>query len=491
MAKSGLVLAFVKFLIFTTIPAYRSRQVVSIKHCIINLFSPAPVLLCSLALNQKAIKFHHPSVTLKGKFSYTLPMVSLARKNLLEDLPRFLVAQAGIMFAVSLVTLQAGIFNGFTRSTNQLIYNASADIWVASDSQVQIELTLPLPLSHVLEARQVEGVAQAEALIFSNAMWRPTNKEIGLVRLVGFDPNGQLFTPQNLKQGGVSDLTEPYTVMIDQTTLSTLDVKGIGSVANINSIPTSVVGLTQGNRAIVSNPFAFTSLKSANAYITAGQQSNISCTLPSGSQEVVCTNISEPSLQTGTPIEPPPIPEKLVASDLITYILIKAKPGEDLQALKQKLNAALPNTKSYTRSEFIRKNQTYWQQRTGVGFILGLGAIVGIIVGVIIVGQILYSSVSDHLKEFGTLKAMGASDWTVYGVIIEQAIWMAVLGYLPSVALCYGVAIWTYTTQGILILITPISAITVFGVTVAMCVSSAIFAIQKVTRLDPATVFKA
>jgi putative ABC transport system permease protein len=176
---------------------------------------------------------------------------------------------------------------------------------------------------------------------------------------------------------------------------------------------------------------------------------------------------------------------------LITYVLIQAKPGQDLQALKKRLKAALPNTRAFTREEFIRNNEIFWQQRTGVGFVLGLGAVVGIIVGVIIVGQILYSSVSDHLKEFGTLKAMGASDWVVYGVIIEQALWMAVLGYLPSMALCYGVATWAFATEGILILITPVSAIAVFGVTVAMCVGSAIFAIQKVTRLDPAMVFKA
>jgi putative ABC transport system permease protein len=95
------------------------------------------------------------------------------------------------------------------------------------------------------------------------------------------------------------------------------------------------------------------------------------------------------------------------------------------------------------------------------------------------------------MKEFGTLKAIGAADWLVYGVIIEQALWMAVLGYIPSMVLCYGVAAWTYTAHGILILITPVSAIAVFGLTVIMCVGSAIFAIQKVTRLDPATVFKA
>jgi putative ABC transport system permease protein len=213
--------------------------------------------------------------------------------------------------------------------------------------------------------------------------------------------------------------------------------------------------------------------------------------LPSGSQDLICTNTYTNPPTNSTSQNPPPAPQKLAASDLVTFVLIQAKPGQDLQALKRKLEAALPNTRAYTRAELIQKNQDFWQRRTGIGFVLGLGAAVGVIVGVIIVAQILYASVSDHMKEFGTLKAIGAADWVVYGVIIEQALWMAVLGYLPSMLLCYGVAVWTFTTQGILILITPVSAIAVFGLTVVMCVGSAIFAIQKVTRLDPAIVFKA
>ncbi len=418
-------------------------------------------------------------------------MVSLARKNLLEDIPRFLVAQAGIMFAVTLVTLQTGIFNGFTRSTSQLVHNSDADIWVTSEDWVQIELTTSIPLSHVLQARKVEGVNRAEALIFGGVLWRPPKGEITRTRVVGFNPDGQLFTPTGLKQGSVDALKEPYTVIVDKTDADSLNVKKIGDKVEVNSLPTRVVGFTQGNTSIVSNAFMFTSLETANAYLTAGLTSNVSCQLPKGSEELNCVTTYSRSPQDETPAEPPPVPSKLVASDLITYVLIQAKPGQDLQALKKRLKAALPNTRAFTREEFIRNNEIFWQQRTGVGFVLGLGAVVGIIVGVIIVGQILYSSVSDHLKEFGTLKAMGASDWVVYGVIIEQALWMAVLGYLPSMALCYGVATWAFATEGILILITPVSAIAVFGVTVAMCVGSAIFAIQKVTRLDPAMVFKA
>lgn len=418
-------------------------------------------------------------------------MVSLARKNLLEDLPRFFVAQVGIMFAVTLVTLQTGIFTGFVHSTGQLVHNSNADIWVTSADWVQVELTTSIPLSTVLDARKVEGVEQAEPLIFSGALWRPPKGEITRARVIGFEPNGQLFTPINLKKGSLGALKTPYTVIVDQTDQESLNVSKIGDEVKVNALPARVVGFTQGNASIVSNAFMFTSLESANTYLTSGLNSNVSCKLPQGSQELSCITTYSLSPETESPPKPPAVPNKLAASDLITYVLIQAKPGQNLQVLKQKLEAALPNTHAFTQKEFIHKNEIFWQQRTGVGFILGLGAVVGVIVGVIIVGQILYSSVSDHLKEFGTLKAMGASDWTVYGVIIEQALWMAVLGYIPSTALCYGIATWAFATGGILILITPISAIAVFGVTIAMCVGSAIFAIQKVTRLDPAMVFKA
>lgn len=416
-------------------------------------------------------------------------MVSLARKNLLEDIPRFLVAQAGIMFAVTLVTLQTSIFNGFTRSVGQLIHNTDADIWVASDSFVQLEVTLPIPVSHLLQTQKIEGVARAEPLFFSSALWRHPEGEITYIRVVGFDPNGELFTLKNLMKGNVDDLKQPYSVIVDTTNQDSLNVKKIGDQAKVGSLPARVVGFTQGNRSIVSNSFMFTSLENANAYLTSGQTSNLSCKLPTGSQDLICTN-TYASTPATNPNEPPPTPKPLVASDLITYVLIKAKPGQDLQALKKQLEATLPNTKAYTRAEITQKNQDFWSRRTGIGFILGLGAAVGIIVGVIIVGQILYSSVSDHLKEFGTLKAIGASDWVIYGVIVEQALWMSVLGYIPSMILCYGVAIWA-ATKGILILITPLSTVAIFGLTVTMCVASAIFAIQKVTRLDPAMVFKA
>jgi putative ABC transport system permease protein len=171
--------------------------------------------------------------------------------------------------------------------------------------------------------------------------------------------------------------------------------------------------------------------------------------------------------------------------------LIKAQPGTDLDDLKRRLEEALPKTSVYTTRDMSQRTSSYWQQRTSIGFILGLGATVGFIVGMVIVGQILYSSVADHIREFGTLKAMGASNWVIYRVIIEQSLWMAVLGYIPSMILCLGLSSWAQSAQGVIILIEPVTAAGVFLLTITMCVGAALVAVQKVTRVDPAIVFKA
>lgn len=398
-------------------------------------------------------------------------MASIARKNLFEDLPRFLVAQAGIMFAVSLVTIQTGLQAGFARSSSLLIDRSRADIWVTSKNMEHLGLTLPVPYKRVTEASEVEGVERAEAAIIRGGVWhQEQTDQISSITIVGAPPEGLLFSPDSLIQGGFSDLKEPYTFITDKTNLESLNIKQIGEFGKIDSIRSNLVGLTQGTQSIVFGNIIFTSLESANAFVNTGASDR---------------RLVRDDNSTSTPA-----PRAIASTDPITFVLIKAEPGENLDSLKKRLEDTLPNTRAYTREEMARMTQLYWQERSGIGFILGLGAVVGVIVGVVVVGQILYASVSDRIKEFGTLKAMGASDLFIYNAIVEQGLWMAILGYLPGMALCLGVAAWTAQTQGIAILITPASAIAVLGVTVIMCVGSAIFAIQKVTRVDPAIVFK-
>lgn len=417
-------------------------------------------------------------------------MTSIARKNLFEDIPRFLVAQAGIMFAVSLVTIQTGILNGFTRSTGLLIDQSTADIWVAAKEMVHSEVTLPLSLERLTQARAVPGVALAEALVTRATLWRSPDGQIAPVRMYGFNPDGQLFAHWKLTKGELSALNTPYTFMVERANQSILNISQVGAVGTIGSLPATLVGLTEDTQSMASSTYIFTSLETATAYATAGFNSSVTCRRdPEGNFN--CLNDFEATPGTATPAPTPPPLRRLSLSDTISFVLIKATDPADVPALKQRLEAALPGTRALTRVEIAQITRDYWQRRTGVGFVLGLGATVGVIVGIVVVSQILYASVADHIREFGTLKAMGASDWVIYRVITEQALWMAILGYLPSMVLCLGLGSWTLATKGIMILITPATAVGVLGITIVMCVGSALFAIQKVTHVDPAIVFKA
>lgn len=412
-------------------------------------------------------------------------MASIARKNLLEDIPRFLVAQAGVMFAVSLVTIQTGIIQGFSRSTTTIIDDSSADIWLSAEEMVNLQLTLPIPAATVAQAEAIDGVRHAEGLLTRTTMWRGPDGEIAPVQIIGFNPAGTLFHPGNLTAGSLSALQSPHTIIPDDSNLRSLGIEGVGDTANIGSLPAEVVGLTEGTQSLPASAYIFTSLRNANAYLTSGFNSTTNCRLEN--ETLVCDN----AFQRTPELESLPEPKPLSGTDAITYVLVQAEPGQDLQALKQRLEEQLTDVHAYTREEMSIRTSDFWIQRTGIGFILGLGATVGVIVGMVVVGQILYSSVADHIKEFGTLKAMGASDWVIYRIIVEQAMWMAVLGYIPSMALCVGVGMWTMAAQGIAILITPASAAGVLGITVLMCVGSALIAIQRVTHVDPAIVFKA
>lgn len=416
-------------------------------------------------------------------------MVSIARKNLLEDLPRFLVAQAGIMFAVTLVTIQTGILNGFTRSTVLLIDRSKADIWLTSDRMVQFEYTEPLTFSQLDEVKQVEGVARAEGITLTTSRWYPANSdESSSIRIIGFDPNGKLFQPGDLSEGNLQVLSKPFAIMVEGSRLEELHINSIGQVGKIGNLPARVEAVTNNTQSLVASPFVYTSLDNVNTYMSAGFTSKVNCIMGQDGQ-VDCTTTYERNSDSQTQQTQVSAIKPISITDPVTYILIQAKPGQNIDALKARLQKTIKGTTAYTKAEMSQKTQDYWKIRTGIGVILGLGAAVGVIVGMVVVSQILYSSVSEHIKEFGTLKAIGASDKVLYGVIVEQSIWMAVLGYIPGMLICLGVSA-AVAGQGIIILITPGAAVGVFGIIVAMCIGSGFLAIRKVTRIDPAMVFK-
>jgi putative ABC transport system permease protein len=251
--------------------------------------------------------------------------------------------------------------------------------------------------------------------------------------------------PWNVVEGRVEDLSMPDAVAIDRSYAEQLGVGEIGGAAEIGSQRARVVAITRGIRSFTTTPQVFTSLERARAYL-------------------------------GVP------------SSKANYFMVRVAPDADVAAVRSRLAASLSDAEVLTPAEFRHRSRVFWLFDTGAGAALLGSAILGIIVGTIIVAQTLYSSTKDHLKEFATLRAIGSSRAYILKVIVIQALLSGVLGF--SIAAAIGLALVHATADAALpVVMTPELTLGLFALTIAMCAIAAIAAIRVVTRIDPATVF--
>ena len=168
---------------------------------------------------------------------------------------------------------------------------------------------------------------------------------------------------------------------------------------------------------------------------------------------------------------------------------MKAAPGVDVQSLKRAVQHAVPSLEVFTTAEMALKTRVYWVFGTGAGITTLIGTVLGILVGVVVVAQTIYASTIDHLREFGTLKAMGASNWVVNRVIIWQALINAFAGYAIGIAIAGSIVHLASNSHIAILLPGPVAA-GIFALTVSMCVAAAMLSIRKAINIDPAMVFK-
>jgi putative ABC transport system permease protein len=178
------------------------------------------------------------------------------------------------------------------------------------------------------------------------------------------------------------------------------------------------------------------------------------------------------------------------SADDIQMGVIQLDPGVDPLRVKATLESFLdPSVKVFTIRELETVEENYWRHNTSFGVIFGLGVLVGLVVGGIIVYQILYSDVSDHLNEYATLKAMGYDDIFVVSIIIQESLILAVLAFAPSLLLSLGLYAFLARATSLTVVMTAGRAVLVFGFTLVMCSLSGWLATGKLRRLDPAEIF--
>lgn len=168
---------------------------------------------------------------------------------------------------------------------------------------------------------------------------------------------------------------------------------------------------------------------------------------------------------------------------------ITLKPSANVEQVKSAMQSGLKDVLILTHKEFIEHEKKYWETTSPIGFLFGFGAIIGFVVGIIIVYQILYSDVSDHLPEYATLKAMGYSDGYLIGVLIQEALIMAILGFIPGFAISIGLYSVAASATFLPISMTVNRAALVLTLTIVMCAVSGAIAMRKLQSADPADIF--
>jgi putative ABC transport system permease protein len=366
---------------------------------------------------------------------------------------RLLVALAGIAFADILIFMQLGfhtsIFGGVTRIHEHLrgdLFLVSARAKFLADGQT-------FSRRHLYQAAAVDGVASASPLYYSFGQWvNPWEKKVTSAAVIAFDPVRPVTDLADVNRQ-LKKIELPDTVLFDSKSQPDL-----GPVAQLFAQGKTITTEISERRIKVGGIYTLGSTLFVEGHIITSDWNY----------------------------------ERLFGSDSLDNLkvgILTLKPSEDLQALQRKVQARLPSeVKVLTHQQFIKAEKDFWDNHPA-GTIFNFGVAMGFIVGVVIVYQVLYSDVNDHLAEYATLKAMGYSDKTLLGIVLHEGILLAVLGFIPGFSFSIGMYSLLETLTRMPLGMEAGVAMRVFVMTVFMCLISAAIAIRKLQSADPADVF--
>lgn len=372
--------------------------------------------------------------------------------NLLYDRTRLLIGAGGVAFAVLLVFINLG-FLGSLSETAGLLYNQlDADIFLISPLSTNGTSTKLFERERLYQAASYATVERAMPLYVSYVSWRNLETtQQNLILCFGFSPTDNAFLLPELRQPSTqAALAKTDSVLFDVRSQSKYGAAKIGLEAEANARKVEVGGLYSLGGGLAAD----------------------------GTLLVSDQNFWR--------MMPPRGPEQ------IDLGLLKLKPNSDIAKTVANLQAALPTDVAvYTKSDLIQRERRYWLKATAVGFIFSLGSGVALVVGASIVYQILYADVTKNFKEYATLKAMGFRNQFLMGVVLQEALLLAAIGFVPGLILSQT-AYWfvLLSSNGAIPMRMSLSQVLeVASLTVGMCLFSGAVAMRKVLLADPADVF--
>jgi putative ABC transport system permease protein len=387
-----------------------------------------------------------------------LPLVPrrtpLAWRQAIHRPMRLAAAIAGVSFANVLVFFQLGLSGGLYDSQKRPIQQINGELVMVSGRYLYLGEQVNFPRARLTQALGVEGVKAVTPLYLGLSQWLNSDTRQQKQALVfGIAPeNPGLRVPELA--------SDPLLLQRGDALLFDVRSKAnAGPVAATVRREGSYETELGGVRSVVTGLFSLGLTFAADINLVTSS-TNFKNYFP---------NQSADDIQMG---------------------VIQLQPGVDPLRVKATLATFLdPSVKVFTIEELAAAEEAYWRRNSSFGLIFGLGVLVGLVVSGIIVYQILYSDVSDHIAEYATLKAIGYDDGFVVGIILQESLILALLAFAPSLLLSLGLYGFLARSTSLMVVMSTGRAVLVFAFTLGVCGVSGWLATAKLRHLDPADIF--
>ncbi|NJK64222.1 MAG: FtsX-like permease family protein [Synechococcaceae cyanobacterium SM2_3_1] len=383
------------------------------------------------------------------------PKIPLAWLQLTREKIRLLVALAGISFACILMFMQLGFQEALFDSAILFHQSIQGDVFLISPQSNALIAMATISQRRLYQALNFAEVESISPMYLGFALWKnPENGRTRSIFVVGIDPTDDILDLPQFEAADLERIKRQDVVIFDQA--SRPEFGPILEWSNQGRHVTTEVG---GRQVTVEGLF--------HMGATFGADGNII------TSDLNFLRIFE-QRQTG----------------IIEVGVINLQPGVDLESILSRMREFYPaDVTVFSKEEFVEFERSYWAESTAIGFIFGLGTMMGFIVGIVIVYQILYTDVSDHLAEYATLKAMGYADRYLLGVVFQESIILGVLGYIPGFSLSLLLYDLTQNATLLPIVMTLERSSFVFTLALTMCFLSGAIAVRKLRAADPADIF--
>ncbi|MDB9305482.1 ABC transporter permease DevC [Nodularia spumigena CS-591/12] len=380
--------------------------------------------------------------------------IPLAWRQLMKQKGRFIVALCGITFADFLMLMQFGFQSALYDSNTRFHELLQADVVLVSRQAQNLGLLSSFPRRRLFQAANLSEVESVNPLYVRLGVWKsPQTKLDESILVIGFNPEKPVFNLPAINQK-LEQIKYPNTLLFDRNSNGKY-AQAIAQISEGQSVTTEL----QGRKVKIGGLYEVGASFVANGSVITSDQNYLR--IFSGQQP-----------------------------GQVNLGLINLKPGSNVDVVAKALQSYLnDDVQVFTRQEFIDFEKKYWQENGAIGFIFSLGVAIGFLVGVIVVYQIIYSDVMDHLPEYATLKAMGYRNSYLLLVVFQEALILAICGFIPGGFVSFVMYAFTRNVTKLPLFMTPDRIILVLILTIIMCLISGAIAMRKLNSADPADIF--